>query len=53
MPGFRALGVFFFSLMLIHWIGNNTMPRILSQAASLGSVASRGTSGLFRRVGKG
>ena len=52
MPGFRALGIFFGSMMIIHWVGNNTMPRLLNQAARLGGVASRGSSGLFRRVGR-
>lgn len=52
MPGFRAFGIFFVSLLIIHWVGNNTMPRLLNQTARLGGVASRGTSGLFRRVGR-
>ncbi len=40
---FRALGIFFFVGLIISWVANNTMPRILMQTARLGGTISRGS----------
>ena len=48
MNFFRMMGILFASGLFIKLVGDNVMPRLLTQAAQFGGTLSRGTRGVFR-----
>lgn len=48
MNGFRMLGILFASGIFIKLVGDNVMPKLLTQAATFGGTLSKGTRSVFR-----